>query len=393
MPPEDKPYRVYRSGRGGPKLPKLSLPGRRRSPERPGRGARSPRRPQRSRGRRILRWAGIAFSVFLLWLAAWSLAGYFAFRDGVKAANKRLPAAAEQQLSGRDNFLMTSPTTILLLGTDTRPGKGQGGLRHSDSIMLVRTDPDHHRIFYLSIPRDLYVDIPGHGTDRINTAYQLGGAPLALKTVKAFTGLDVDHVVIVDFQRFKDLIDRIGGIDVYVPRAIHSNRFDCPLKAAQCANWTGWHFEKGTQHMDGRRALAYSRVRENQLNSADNDITRGERQQAVAQAITDKLAGMGTFLKLPFVGDDLLKPLATDLSAGQFLELGWVKFRADGGRVVRCRLGGSLESIGGASVIRSSEDNRSVVAMFTDASAPQRPNPDRGDDFPPGCTVGNAKKR
>ena len=115
----------------------------------------------------------------------------------------------------------------------------------------------------------------------------------ALKTIKAFTGLDIDHVVIVDFQRFKELIDRIGGVDVYVPHAIHSNRFDCPLKPAKCATWTGWHFEKGTQHMDGRRALAYSRVRENQLDPADNDITRGERQQAVAQAITDKLAGVG----------------------------------------------------------------------------------------------------
>ena len=283
---------------------------------------------------------------------------------------------------------MTSPTTILLLGTDTRPGRGQRGLRHSDSIMLVRTDPDHHRLFYLSIPRDLWVDIPGYGSDRINTAYQIGGAPLALKTIKAFTGLDIDHVVIVDFQRFKELIDRIGGVDVYVPHAIHSNRFDCPLKPAKCATWTGWHFEKGTQHMNGRRALAYSRVRENQLDPADNDITRGERQQAVAQAITNKLAGVGTFLRLPFAGDDLLKPLATDLDAGDFLELGWVKFRADGGRVVRCRLGGDLESINGASVIRSSEDNRSVISMFTDQSAPQPPNPGRGEDFPPGCLVG-----
>lgn len=390
MAPEEKPYRVYRGGRRGPTLPKLTLPSRKRKSTVP--GTRPPSRPPRSRARTALKWAGIVFCVFLLWLAAWSLAGYFAFRDGVNAANKRLPAAAKRQLSGRDKLLLTSPTTILLLGTDTRPGRGQHGLRHSDSIMLVRTDPDHHRLFYLSIPRDLWVDIPGYGSDRINTAYQIGGAPLALKAIKEFTGLEVDHVVIVDFQRFRELIDRIGGVDVYVPHAIHSNRFDCPLKAAQCAHWTGWHFDKGAQHMDGRRALAYSRVRENQLDPADNDITRGERQQQVAQAITDKLAGIGTFLRLPFVGGDLLKPLTTDLSAGDFLELGWVKLRADGGRVVRCRLGGSLESIGGASVIRSSEDNRSVISMFTDQSAPQPPNPDRGEDFPPGCLVGNAKR-
>ena len=114
-----------------------------------------PKAPVRPPGRRALRWVGIGFSVFLLWVAAWSLAGYFSFRDGVKAANKRLPASAERQLSGQGGLLLTKPTTILLLGTDTGPGEGQRGLRHSDSMMLVRTDPDHHRLTYLSIPRDL----------------------------------------------------------------------------------------------------------------------------------------------------------------------------------------------------------------------------------------------
>ena len=386
MAPDDKPYRVYRGGRRRPRLPSVSLPSRadkRRAPDH-----KPPKGAPRSRARRALKWLGIGFCVFLLGLAAWSLAGYFSFRDGVNAANKRLPAAAKRELSGQDNLLLTSPTTILLLGTDTRPGGRQRGLRHSDSIMLVRTDPDHHRIYYLSIPRDLWVDIPGFGADRINAAYQIGGPALALKTVKAFTGLEVDHVVIVDFQRFKDLIDRIGGIDVYVPHAIQSNRFDCPLEAAACASWDGWRFDKGRQHMDGRRALVYSRIRENRLDPADNDITRGERQQQVAQAITEKLSGLGTFLHLPFSGGDLLKPLATDLGAGDFIQLGWVKFRSDGGRVVRCRLGGDAETIGGASVIRSSEENRNVLSMFTGDSAPQPPPPGTGT-FGPGCVTGS----
>ncbi len=388
MAPDEKPYRVYRSGRGGPKLPSLPRPTRKRKDG--DKDSRPRSGPPRSPARRALRWVGIGACVFLLWLFAWSLAGYFAFRDGVQAANKRLPAAAKRELSGRDDLLLTNPTTILLLGTDTRPGGGQRGLRHSDSIMLVRTDPDHHRIFYLSIPRDLWVDIPGYGSEKINTAYQIGGAPLALKTIKAFTGLDVDHVVVVDFQRFKDLIDRIGGIDVTVPRAILSNRFECPLSAAECATWKGWRFEKGRQHMDGRRALIYSRVRENQLDPSDNDITRAERQQQVAQAITAKLAGVGTFLHLPFTGDDLLKPLATDLSAGEFIQLGWVDFRADGGRVVRCRLGGEPGTVGGASVILSSEENRNVIAMFTGDAAPQPPLPGTGT-FGPGCVSGSRR--
>ncbi len=385
MAPEEKPYRVYRGGRRAPKLPTLTRPKRENGPRPPG---SRPKRtaPGRPPWRRALRWASIGFCVFLLWAAAWSLAGYFSFRDGVKEANKRLSPAAERQLSGQDGLLLTKPTTILLLGTDTRPGRGQGGLRHSDSIMLVRTDPDHHRLYYLSIPRDIQAAIPGHGLDRINAAYQRGGAPLAIRTVREFTGLPIDHVAIVDFRRFKELIDSIGGIDITVPKPIQSNRFECPYDAAGCASWDGWRFAKGRQHMDGRRALVYSRIRENRLDPSDNDVTRTQRQQDVMQAIADKLVSTGTWLRLPFNGGDLLRPLATDLSANELLQLGWVKFRA--GTTIRCHLGGDLETRSdGASVIRSSEDNLPVIAMFVDESAPQPPNPDRGDDIPPGCRV------
>lgn len=382
MSPEDKPYRVYRSRRGGLRLPRVSRPGS-EAPK-----LSRQRRPRtsapRSRRRRIVRWTGIAVSLFLLWLAAWSLAGYFSFRDGVQAANKRLPKAAERELSGQDGLLFSEASTILLLGTDS--GKGRRGLRHSDSMMLVRTDPDLQRITYLSLPRDLWVEIPGYGSDRINTAYQIGGAPLALRTVRAFTGLDVDHVVIVDFERFKELIDRIGGIEVNVPHPIQSNRFECPYDATRCASWDGWRFAKGRQHMDGRRALVYSRIRENRLDPADNDITRAERQQQVTQAIMDRLAGVGTFLRLPFVGDDLLEPLTTDLTAGELLQLGWVKFRA--GHTVRCRLGGYPSTVGGAWVLQPSEENRNVLAVFTGDAAPQPPPPGTGT-YGPGCVAGS----
>ena len=100
--------------------------------------------------------------------------------------------------------------------------------------------------------------------------------------------------------------------------------------------------------MDGQRALIYSRIRENRLNPAENDLTRADRQQAVVEAMTSKLAGPGTFFRLPFIGGDLAKPLTTDLSAGQLLQLGWVKFRANDGRALHCRLGGEPSSYGGA---------------------------------------------
>ncbi|MGH2996498.1 MAG: hypothetical protein ACRDM9_09295, partial [Gaiellaceae bacterium] len=121
----------------------------------------------------------------------------------------------------------------------------------------------------------------------------------------------------------------------------------------------------------------------------DNDLTRGTRQQQVLQATLDQAASFGSFLRLPFIGDDLVKPLATDLSANEFLQLGWVKYRTPDSGVLRCRLGGTIADVGGESVILGSEENVSVIAMVTGESAPQ-PAPPGSGPLGPGCNVGAA---
>ena len=115
--------------------------------------------------------------------------------------------------------MLSHPTTILMLGTDNARVGGREGDMHSDSIMLLRTDPSHHRLYYLSIPRDIQVPIPGAGTQKINAAFQIGGPALAIRTIRQFTGLEIDHVMVINFADFKDLIDALGGIDVNVPEA------------------------------------------------------------------------------------------------------------------------------------------------------------------------------
>src|SRR4029079_5311732 len=197
----------------------------------------------------------------------------------------------------------------------------------------------------------LRTDIAGVGAAKINAAFQAGGPALAAKTVRQFTGLPINHVVIVDFGSLRDLVDAIGGGDIAVRAPILSNPFDCPYKQAKCNTWKGWRFGTGKQHMNGRRALVYSRIRENRLDPSEREITRGERQQAVMTAITHKLTSPRTALKMPFIGDDLLRPLTTDLSAGQFAQLAWVRFRAPEGRTLHCRLGGEGQTIDGQSVI------------------------------------------
>ena len=375
----EKPYRVYKGGRVKGKVPSVPRPERSRAAETtPGETADRPRW-----GRRI----ALGVLALVLLSVAWLAAGYLSFRGGVADANERLPKAVETALAPQDGTLLSKPSLILLLGTDGDRTAARADARRSDSILLLRTEPGRHRLSYLSIPRDLRVDIPGFGPYKINAAFQLGGPALTMRTVRALTGLQPNHVVMVDFADFRSVIDALGGVEVDVPKPILSNRFDCPYKTqARCQQWQGWRFEKGSQTMDGRRALIYSRVRENQLDPSENDLTRGSRQQAVVDAMTDKLVGFGTFLRLPFIGSDLAKPLTTDLSAGQLAQLGWVRFRADSDRALHCRLGGEPSFAGGESVLIATEENTATLAMFTGRSAPQPPRP--GTTYGAGCAIG-----
>ncbi len=386
-PGGEKPYRLYRGGRVKGRVPTLSPPKRERArPDRDGRRRyRGPGPRPTARAPRKIRWGreiAIAIGLVILFFIVWGVIGYLTFRGGVSEANKRLPKASRNALADDQGSLFANPTSILLLGTDHSLATSRAGDRHSDSITLLRTDPDHGRLYYLSIPRDLRVEIPGYGASKINTAFQVGGPRLAIRTVSSYTDIPVNHVIVVNFHEFRDLIDKIGGIDVVVPKPILS-KFDCPYASpVRCDRWPGWRFAKGKQHLNGQRALIYSRVRKNLLDSAESDITRGERNQQVLQALMSKLAGFGTFIRMPFIGGDLMKPLATDLSANQFIELGWNKFRAD--RAIHCRLGGI--STGGD--ITPSEDNAKVILMVLGKSAVQPPPPS-GDTYPPGCFIGS----
>lgn len=386
----DKPYRVYRGGRTrGPIRGPLVL----EPPETPPSEEEArPAKPEPP-ARRKRRWGWLLLVLVLLavlLVAVWTLLGYLAFRSGIKEANERLDARVADALTPQDGLLLSNPSNLLLIGTDGGT-KGREGRGRADAIMLVRTDPDEHRLALLSIPRDLRVEIPGHGPDKVNAAYSLGGAALAIETVERVTGLEVNHVAVVDFARFAEVIDALGGVTIDVPKPIVSNRFDCPFGTpAECIRWPGWRFARGEQRMSGRRALVYARIRENQLDPSDTDITRGGRQQQVVEAIADEAVSLRTYLRLPFLGDELVTPLATDLSAWELMQLGWVKFRAPSSKTLRCRLGGTATQIDDGAYIVGSEENVAVVAMVEGKAAPQPPLPGSGP-FGPGCLVGEGR--
>jgi LCP family protein required for cell wall assembly len=166
--------------------------------------------------------------------------------------------------------------TILLIGSDRRPrGQGQEGQR-SDTTIVVRIDPKRHRIALLSIPRDLYVEIPGHGHDRINMAFEWGGERLLTRTVRETLGIEIDHFVEVDFRGFRRLVDDVGGIWVPVDQRYFNENV-----GTWATNYASIDVQPGYQKLGGVDALAFARYRHD-----DSDIYRAARQQLVIREAT-----------------------------------------------------------------------------------------------------------
>lgn len=373
----DKPYRVYRQPRrvrGDGSIP-WDTP---RGSKTPGSGTPPRRNTRRDRlGWRLFRYARRLSYVIVALIAVWSGVAYWSFRSAVHERNLLVPAKVHAVLSPADGPLLSHAHNILLLGSDTR-GKNDAG--RTDSMILMRMDIKRRRYAMLSIPRDLRVPIDGLGEEKINSAYSNGGAALTIKTVAAYTGVDINHYMLIDFRGFRTLIDEIGGVTVSNPRAIRSNSFDGKV----------WEFKKGRIHLTGRRALAYSRVRKNELDPSESDLTRGRRQQAVLAAIGDKVVSTNSLLHPRDIPEAMVQPLITDVTASQLILLGVGKSWAKRDNVLNCRLGGDIDFIDGQSVIVGDEANRATVRMWLGEQPPRRPNL-LENQFAPGCMRAGAK--
>jgi LCP family protein required for cell wall assembly len=167
----------------------------------------------------------------------------------------------------------------------------------------------------LSIPRDVEVDVPGHGVNKINAAYALGGPALTIETVESFlgNGLQVNHLVEVDFEDFPAFIDAMGGITVNNKTRICSPPFD--------NFWKGLNFRRGEIDLNGTRALGYARVRKNTCAPAEDDRDRAARQQQVLAAIGGQVKSPSTFLRLPWVSWAAPRTLKTDMNGLELMML------------------------------------------------------------------------
>ncbi|MEA2135618.1 MAG: hypothetical protein QOC68_3527 [Solirubrobacteraceae bacterium] len=248
----------------------------------------------------------------------WLLVSLLLFLISAQVQRQKVNDAVGTTLKS-SGFPLTSANTILVLGSDARvkgtkePGANVGGPSRSDTILLMRVGGGHSA--RLSIPRDTFANIPGHGTDKINAAYAYGGPALAVKTVEQFLGIDVNHLIEVNFQNFPDFIDSLGGIN-YTGGCVVSR-----INGGSRNGGYTLRLRPGKNHLDGKQALALARTRKNDCNKGENDLSRARRQQKILGAIKSRLLSPATFLRLPFVSWQAPKAVRSDMAGPDLLGL------------------------------------------------------------------------
>jgi LCP family protein required for cell wall assembly len=345
-PPE---YKVYRSRKG--LLSRLRSPDlsglRERTPRAPKWGRREKRpdsevpEPERRRGwsgKRVLKWVGLA-------VLGWTLLSFLAFAVSAQLQSFKLSGEAKDALHGNP-MLLPSAQTILVIGTDARPpdtnepgaapseecfeqqahgdaphGECSVGQFRADTLMLIRAGGGAFR--KLSIPRDTYAEIPGQSPQKINAAYAFGGAAAQIEAVEGFLDLEIDHVAIVDFTGFEDLIDAVGGVEVNLK---HKLCADISGGAGGGQGGVSIRLPKGESTLTGEKALAYARVRKpsecpgpgrSYYSIGYTDFDREQAQQEVINGIkgrlTDPLRLPHNFIKGPIIGWDAPKAFVSDM--------------------------------------------------------------------------------
>lgn len=201
-----------------------------------------------------------------------------------------------EELIGLEDDLIN----ILLIGQDRRPGEGR---QRSDAMILCTINAETHTLTMTSFLRDLYVQIPGYKDNRLNAAYQFGGMKLLNKALEVNFGIHVDGNVEVDFNGFKDIIDMVGGVDIKLTEA-EANRMNSK---------NGWSLVPGMNHLNGKQALSYSRIRK-----LGTDFGRTNRQRTVLTALLNKAKTMSFFQLLDFV-EACIPMVTTDMSNGDIM--------------------------------------------------------------------------
>jgi LCP family protein required for cell wall assembly len=339
-PPREPPGYDVERRRGLPRLPSL-----RRGPRLPGRRRLSPGR--------VLKWLVIA-------LVGWIVLSAVLFMVSAQIQRGDLAGKVGPQLDPGP-YPLTGANTILVLGSDARTEglaePGSGGPSRSDSIMLLRIGGGANAS--LSIPRDTVVDIPGHGSNKINAAYAFGGAALATQTVKQWLGIEVNHVVEVSFENFPQLVDALGGV-TYKGGCVHSE-----INGGRRNGGTTLRLPRGETEINGRQALALARTRKNLCAPNENDLDRARRQQQLVAAMKDKVTSFETFIRLPWVSWAAPKAVRSDMAGPTLLGVVGASLTGGDGKERVLQPSGSVTlPDGGAGLTVDDATKRAAVERF-----------------------------
>jgi LCP family protein required for cell wall assembly len=327
-----------------------------------------PRSQRRTRARRRIRWPRLAVVLAAAALAiggpvaAWrgrSLGPLAAdVVGGILARFAHQPGAPGGALRPQD------PVTVLVMGTEKSP---QFAGQQTDSMMLWSFDPRQKRAAVVSVPRDLWVDIPGHGYDRINDAFEFGGYRTAELAVERYMGVPVEYYAVVDYAALVKLVDDVGGVEVDVPHAIDDT---CYPNAAE-NRCTTFRLSAGPHHLDGVTALKFARERHS---LPESDFSRQADQQLLLFALRDALLQPRTLLHLPAVVGDMERLVTTDLPYAALPRLAQEVLRLPRASIAHAVLGYGTGAVrnyttpGGAEVLLP--DEQAIHRIVSRAFAP-----------------------
>lgn len=252
------------------------------------------------------RWLSWLLVTLIVTVIIGGFAFYRPFNSGAPAAAPLEPLPPKPEL----NTLPEGRQTFLVMGVDNTDGE----FGRADSMVVVSYDAKAQRLALLSIPRDTWTQIPGHGYDKINHAFAYGGQALAVDTVERLLGIDINHWVTLSFDGFIKVVDAVGGVEINPEKPLF---YQDPYDERMGTEGLVIDIKPGRQVVDGLTALKYSRFRAD----AEGDIGRMRRQQEVIQALIKKAATPAILSKVPSLIPALYSAVGTDMSVAEMLKL------------------------------------------------------------------------
>jgi polyisoprenyl-teichoic acid--peptidoglycan teichoic acid transferase len=258
------------------------------------------------KSKRKNKWIRVSLFTFFILLIGGGLYFYNVYTDVASAVNKMNKPISREVSEKREEkveFHKKDPISILMVGIDERDGDNG----RTDSMIVLTVNPEKKSTKIVSIPRDTRTKLinssnPKKNTnDKINHAYAFGGIEMSIDSVENFLNIPIDYYVEVNMQGFKDIVDAVGGIDV-------NNQYEFELD--------GVTLLEGQQHLNGTKALAYSRMRKQ---DPRGDIGRGERQREVISKIIDKGKSLSTLTNYDDILNALEENIKTNLTLNEII--------------------------------------------------------------------------